>query len=581
MRKRGPSKGSAVSVRERISRLEKLLEATDGKAIDEATRKEVAEKLRELGSGSGSGSPGVVHGMDFGDGEEDADARSTFSFEDGSNGVYSAPAHLSHMLNPAPAYGGVGLAASTLNPAPAYGGTPSTSGTFPAANLGVGLAAASPGYFPFLSSVSNGGVATPSNFPGFSASENGTVPKMASSGSFHSNAATPNSASSNTLYSSTNSGVLPMFMSLRVYRSLVGTFLSAVWPTLPILHPPTLLSNPGAYPAMLIHLVLAVGIRFSKDPEVIDNLAGTLWKSREVYADSLFEQAHKDATTAFMEIDRGITAWDVMTILHLELYAGAIGGRVGVALRWMELAILLSREIALDNNDDLSTDEGIRAEERRRMFWALFMMDRGMTFGSSIRPFSIPRERAMPVKLPFPDDVFTGDKPYLTGATQSASLSLFVNDLSPFPLFMTSLGQFAKLVLLFQIFTQIIEYHKLPSHYQTPDRVLAIQQQLDAFYECLPITEKAEYLLGQRLEHQQPTRILPLHILLIFYSMLVLLHSPIKMGDLFDDDTWLASESFLKTAEAAGMVSSCLSALSPQNVEMIPFWSVGASRPSD
>lgn len=130
---------------------------------------------------------------------------------------------------------------------------------------------------------------------------------------------------------------------------------------------------------------------------------------------------------------------------------------------------------------------------------------------------------------------------------------------------------------LFNIFAQIIELHRVPGQFLDDSKHDPIQHQLDAFYECLPSQEKAEFLLDLETPlDSEPVerRILPTYILLVYYALTAMLHSPAGVRELYTDDTWLASEAFLKCAEAAGMVTQCLSSLSPANVELIPFWSM-------
>lgn len=393
MKKRGPTRGAAVSVRERISRLEKLLDSSAAQNLDEATRNEVARSLRELGSNTGSHE----------DDEEEDYGGSTYS-PDANQAMYAPRAEHGRRS-------GVGVAMSQQSSA--------SAGNFA---------------IPWLGSASPA-AAAPSD-------ESNTF--VAPALSFHSSSLTPVNPGPSFLLGPVGNG-LPVFMSPSLYQSLVRTFLSVMWPTLPILHPSSLLNNPSRYPSAIILIVLAAGIRFSKDPELTAFLGN---QARNTLADQLYEKAWDTIKTLFMEYTKQPTMWDIILLIHLEVYLGVCSGQVGAALRWVEFMLIAIREIELDENEDLNTDAGIFAEESRRAFWSLFLIDRGMTFGSSIRTFAIPRERYMLVKFPISDDVFAGERPYNPAEHRSATLSLFSNDLSSYPLFVPTFGQFAKLIVV-------------------------------------------------------------------------------------------------------------------------------------
>ncbi|KAI9020373.1 hypothetical protein DFJ74DRAFT_672966 [Hyaloraphidium curvatum] len=368
----------------------------------------------------------------------------------------------------------------------------------------------------------------------------------------------------------TRTGFLPIFMSPALYQSIVRAFLTAIWPTIPILHPPTLISNPSTYPAHLILAVMALGIKFARDPDLLAQLpAGP---AREALADQLFDQAHGLLSPILADYKQSPTAMDVISLVHFELFVGVVSGRVAVAMRWLEMAVGLAREIMLPATDASEGDARWRLEEQRRMLWVLFAMDRGLSFGSSVRHHGLPRERMDHLPLPVPEDVYFGDSgPVGSAVLQTPTLAMFMADPSHFLLFLSSLGPFAKLMILYNIISLVTDFWRLPPALRTPEARLQIQRFMEAFYDALPPTEQAPAVLAFSVSRPH-AHIGPAYVLLVFFGVATMLHARAGMTEMFEDQDWVGGDGFIKAVEAAGMVTALLDALSRESLELIPLY---------
>lgn len=528
MKKRGPTKGSATSVKERIARLEKLLEGGEG--VDAATRRAVAQGLKELGSAE--------------DGDYDDEEDEMFGSQSSEAGRGERAMVPAIDAGPLDAYsfgetGNFGMPEVT----PELG----TPGSWQLGSSS--LAPAEPNYAPppGLHSTPQPIYAPPPQLP--------TLPPL--------------------LGPPTGLG-LPLFMDPTLYKSIVNTYIKIIWPTIPILHPPSLLENPSVYSEALLLLVLAMGIRFSHDPAVARYIASSGHADPRSCAEAMYTRAHAAAKLFLDDPGHAPNELDLFTTIHLTLFVGPMSGSLSAGLRWTEMNMVLLREIVLDDNADLSTQRGIRSEEKRRLFWFLFCFDRAYAFGSPSRNFAILQERALSTRLPVSDAVFSGEEPVANSwSLPSATLSLFATDLSTFPLFVPTLGFFAKLVLLFYIFSQIVELQRLPPAFQTEEAQMMIQLQLDAFYECLPMQDRTETLLAEPLPAASTDKPpMALFLLIPYYTIKTVLYSPPGSANP-DNDEWLGSKAFLKSAEAAEMATRCVAAMFPGHIEMVPFWNVG------
>lgn len=278
----------------------------------------------------------------------------------------------------------------------------------------------------------------------------------------------------------------PYLVDARLYRKLVKTYAKIVWPSLPILHIPTLLTRPSVYPDFVIFVVLASALRFSKDKDVMEFISASA--KPVCYTASELAKNISDAVIPVLEsrlhkYPKPPGPLEMTAMLHCEMTFGAITGRVLAGLRLLDTMLIMSREIPQVEllKTGRTGDDWIRWEENRRLLWRLFLVDRIVASMSSVRYFMIPFERVEDVPLPCSDELFNMEDPFPgtnapatgpatvnlmglnsetlggngtgPGSSQGGAvvtLGMFASGLQTYPLFLPQLGSFAKnCVLLF------------------------------------------------------------------------------------------------------------------------------------
>lgn len=274
----------------------------------------------------------------------------------------------------------------------------------------------------------------------------------------------------------------PYLVDAQTYRKLIKNYAKIMWPSLPILHTPTLLKRPSVYPDFLLFVVLASAIRFSKDTDVTGLIRAAT--NPPCYSAGDLAKAIIDHIIPVIEsrlygYSKPPGTLEMIAMLHGEMMFGAISGRVVAGLRLLDTLLIMSREIPQPEllKTERTGDDWIRWEENRRLMWRLFLVDRLATTLSSIRYFTIPMERIEKIPLPCSDELFNLDNPVpasgivtgpLTNTTSTGSnagtpggpggsssgsattLAMFAGGLQAYPLFLPQLSSLAKnCVLLF------------------------------------------------------------------------------------------------------------------------------------
>jgi hypothetical protein len=136
-------------------------------------------------------------------------------------------------------------------------------------------------------------------------------------------------------------------------------------------------------------------------------------------------------------------------MLHTEVVFGAVTGNVVEGFRLIDRMLTMSREINLDElvRTDRTGDDWVRWEERRRLIWRLFLIDRIYTSMSSIRYFTIPLERVQRIPLPCSDALFAEAMP-VAPQESAVTLAMFAGGLQAYPLFLPQLSSQSKGILL-------------------------------------------------------------------------------------------------------------------------------------
>jgi hypothetical protein len=59
--------------------------------------------------------------------------------------------------------------------------------------------------------------------------------------------------------------------------------------------------------------------------------------------------------------------------------------------------------------------------------------------------------------------------------------------------------------------------------------------------------------------------------MILFHTMMVIIHSPSKLDDMWEDEGWLLSQDFLVAAEHAGLCTSYLE-INPVALQFAPYF---------
>lgn len=138
---------------------------------------------------------------------------------------------------------------------------------------------------------------------------------------------------------------------------------------------------------------------------------------------------------------------------------------------------------------------------------------------------------------------------------------MFERDMSTYPIFMGDLAPFSRQIVLFSIFEKIIGFLN-----NTPDAVSKeeITHKLATWYECQPPAEKS-LSSGAAPSHST------IFLMLVYHTLMVIIHSPPRIQEMWEDDSWLLSQDFLIAAEHAGLCTSYLE-VNPQALQFAPYF---------
>lgn len=210
---------------------------------------------------------------------------------------------------------------------------------------------------------------------------------------------------------------------------LTELFFEKIYPSLPILHKPTILSKlkSGGVDAVPLVLLLAIGTisaRFHRDPKI-----------REL-ADDWFNDCRSRLSDAMRTPDHGLQTLQAAIIIILE---AAIRSDFGTAV--MLLAETWRKAVALGYNQvdgkrtvklfALGGRSGeiswIEAEEARRVVWSILIIDRGLCFPIGL--IHVVDDKVLVLNLPIPDITFQDEDTIDTDIAPDVAAVRYVKDI--------------------------------------------------------------------------------------------------------------------------------------------------------
>lgn len=92
----------------------------------------------------------------------------------------------------------------------------------------------------------------------------------------------------------------------------------------------------------------------------------------------------------------------------------------------------------------------------------------------------------------------------------------------------------------------------------------SLTQLLSTWYECQPAADKA--LSSGRIPSHST-----IFLMLVYHTIMVIIHSPPKLDEMWEDESWLLSSDFLVAAEHAGLCTSYLE-VNPTALQFAPYF---------
>jgi hypothetical protein len=238
----------------------------------------------------------------------------------------------------------------------------------------------------------------------------------------------------------------PITINPDEFDALIRVFLEAVWPSMPILHPASLLYKPTVYPPFLIVIILGAAMKFAENCPAAQRLVeASPWSSRSDFSKETILRIMPVVRSRIESFGQPVGAFEVIGMTHADIMFGAPDGNLLSGFRMGDNLIIMSREFSLSElcRTDRTGDGFLRWEELRRLIFRLFQFDHIFTHLSSIRSFGIPRERVEKIPLPCSDEFFAQMAP-VAPQGPVITLSMFINDVSLYPLFLPQLSSQGK-----------------------------------------------------------------------------------------------------------------------------------------
>ncbi|KAI9023392.1 hypothetical protein DFJ74DRAFT_86059 [Hyaloraphidium curvatum] len=370
--------------------------------------------------------------------------------------------------------------------------------------------------------------------------------------------AKPSSSATPPLFLMTSDSSLSLMLPPEVFASVMDTYFTSIFPTIPIIHRYSLERNPHFYPPALLFAVMAVSVRFNNHA-FFDTPA-----VREQWAECLFQQAHKLLQPLILDPKR-VHYHHVIALLHVVNYFFHMKTALLISTRGTSLVFVLLRELRLDEETiaQCPLPRWVQYEEFRRLRWNMYFHDRVLTYGAGagIRPFALARSSLINMRFPVNDNLWlNGDTTEPVATSAPITLSIFERDLSSYAIFMSELAPLSRMIILFSIFEKIVcNLNGLPG----AESKETIAQMLATWYECQPPEDK---LLSSTSEPSYGL----IYLMIVYHTMVVIIHSPSNLDDMWADESWLLSQDFLVAAEHAGLCTNYLEA-NPRALQFAPY----------
>lgn len=345
---------------------------------------------------------------------------------------------------------------------------------------------------------------------------------------------------------------------------------------MPVLHPPSLLDRPDAYPNYLIVILLAIVIKNSRDPRLEPIAAACGQRTNQELSQQLIDRilpalkARKDSFAT--------TLTDPMLLqgmFHAIQYHGYEPGASFRTTQLLDGMVLSIRDVPVFEflRQDRIGDDWIRWEEHRRLFWRLFMFDVTYSTMSSIRSFGISREVLERVPLPCSEEHFLArvgqPEPFFT-------LEMLRVDPRILGLKIPTADGLLRMFLLFTLLREIVEYQRLPTAVlRTMEMRQYLEAQLAAWDRFLAVpaavldVRKPPSSPSVSLVDQSALKVPPVVVLLLYYYICIILYAPPFLAGAMDNVDWLSSRDFVLAFQSSSRFIACLEGV---EIVQLPMW---------
>lgn len=333
-------------------------------------------------------------------------------------------------------------------------------------------------------------------------------------------------------------------------REVADSFFQRVSKELPQVHPRTFFTNPEFYKPALRAMVLAFGVRTCRHPFFGDPETVAHWSK------IFFEEGRRHVEQAAFAVSPP-TDQDLVATLFVASYCSHFGLGSHVAARVTEITYLLAAEVPLFTPRGKSWSQ---YQEHLRTRWSLWMHDVTMTFGHGFRarPFTVDY-RAMRGLEFAQDDWEMFDDVNVPLNYHPRTLESVEANLSSLALVVNEVGQFTIFILLFSIFQSIVSIHNgIPCR----DALDTVANRLRVFYDFLPQSCKTIPTAANN--------VVIVFAMICFHAMMVIVHSPPDLMQMWADEQWLMGPDFLVAAEHADLCTSWIEASTPDVFDFAP-----------
>ncbi|KXS21176.1 hypothetical protein M427DRAFT_27610 [Gonapodya prolifera JEL478] len=334
-----------------------------------------------------------------------------------------------------------------------------------------------------------------------------------------------------------------------VLNDLVRTWATQILPFAGTVHKPSFVRNPFSFPPQFLLSSYTFAAKLSNHPWI--NNAPTM--SPDICGQIFYDHALRLLIPVLVGLQTP-TVYDILAVVNAGMWSGSSTGMMGFAYRFLSFGVALAKEVGLNRETVVAGEQGwIAREHRRRVFWHLVMVDRVLSSAFNSEPL-IP-ESEIQCDLPCLDVMWESDDSTLDRPTnipiRRAIPALDDREALAALLGSPAAGPSAYMALLNVIFGRIIQRHCLHQNDEHGKRKLDME--LDNWMASLP-----PRIRELRISPSEPLptgRILDSRI---SHTLKILLHGPWDIQSMAKDTNWLLSPDFLVCAEHAEHISRTL-----------------------